>query len=54
MRDYRQKEKKQADEVAVAETTALTCMYLSWEKEHMPEEARYPKDFFRSLNNDNF
>ena len=49
MRDYRQKEKKQADEVAVAETTALTCMYLSWEKEHMPEEARYPKDFLGLL-----
>lgn len=45
MRDFRQKEKKWADENAIAETTALTCMYLSWEKEHMSEETRFPKKF---------
>tara|TARA_A100001388_G_C28763774_1_gene499394 strand:- start:1963 stop:2286 length:324 start_codon:yes stop_codon:yes gene_type:complete len=45
MRDFRHKVTKKADEVAIAETTAIICMYLSWEKEYMPKEDWIPEEF---------
>ena len=50
MKDYRQKEKRYANENTVAQTAAIISMYLSWEQDNVknPDQI-YPRKFIGVL-----